>query len=157
VLLRPRLWHIVSVLAVLVVVVDVVAAVLVPHVAASKALSRSVELKVRGSAYVWLVLLSIRFEFPSIEMVDDSSWSSVAAGAGTHRRKGGRGESETPCPRGRRGAWGAASAVSATVGGSGGHGGGATADGPLAAGAWLPPRLATLGPGRLLAWPRAWA
>jgi hypothetical protein len=108
-------------LVVLVVVVDVVAAVLVPPVAASKALSRSVELKVRGSATIWLVLLAIQFEFPSIEMVDDSSWLSVAAGAGTQIRKGGRGGRETPCPGGRRGARGAAPAVSATVGGSAGR------------------------------------
>jgi hypothetical protein len=110
VLLRPRLWHIVSVLAVLAVVVavDGVAAVPVP-VSASKAISRPVELKVRGSATEndWLLLLSIRFEFPSIEMVADSSWSSIAAaGAGTHGRKGGRGGRETPCPGGRGGAGG---------------------------------------------------
>jgi hypothetical protein len=105
VLLRPRLWHIVSVLAVLAVAVDGVAAVPVP-ISASKAFSRPVELKVRGSANDWLVLLSIRFEFPSIEMVYDSSWPSVAAGAGTHGRKGGRGGRETPCPGGRGGAGG---------------------------------------------------
>jgi hypothetical protein len=112
VLLRPRLWHIVSVLAVLAVAiaVDGVAAVPVP-VSASKAISRPVELKVRGSATAndWLLLLSIRFEFPSIEMVADSSWPlvlSVAAAAGTHGRTGGRGGRETPCPGGRGGAGG---------------------------------------------------
>jgi hypothetical protein len=108
VLLRPCLWHIVSVLAVLAVAVavDGVAAVPVP-VSTSKAISRPVELKVRGSATAndWLLLLSIRFEFPSIEMVADSSWPSVAA-AGTHRHKGGRGGRETPCPGGQGGAGG---------------------------------------------------
>jgi hypothetical protein len=104
VLLRPCLWHIVSVLAVLAVAVDGVAAV--PPISASKAFSRSVELKVKGSTNDWLVLLSIRFEFPSIEMVDGSSWSSVAAGAGTHGRKGGWGGRETPCRGGRGGAGG---------------------------------------------------
>jgi hypothetical protein len=127
VLLRPRLWHIVSVLAVLTVAVDGVAAV--PPISASKAFSQSVEVKVRGSVNDWLVLLSIRFEFPSIEMVDDSSWPSVAAGARTHGRKGGRGGRETPCPGGRGGAGEAAPAVPVTVGGPGGRGGGATAAG----------------------------
>jgi hypothetical protein len=126
VLLRPRLWHIVSVLAVLAVAVDGVAAVPVP-VSASKAISRPVELKVRGSATAndWLLLLSIRFEFPSIEMVADSSWPLVA-GAGTHGRKGGRGGRETPCPGGQGGAGGSTPAVPVAVGGPGGHGGGAT-------------------------------
>jgi hypothetical protein len=107
VLLRPRLWHIVFVLVVLAVAVDGVAAVPVP-VSASKAISRPVELKVRGSAMAndWLLLLSIRFEFPSIEMVADSSWPSVAAAGGTHGRKGGRGGRETPYPGGRGGAGG---------------------------------------------------
>jgi hypothetical protein len=54
----------------------------------------------------WLLLLSIRFEFPSIEMVADSSWPSVAAAGGTHGRKGGRGGRETPYPGGRGGAGG---------------------------------------------------
>jgi hypothetical protein len=42
------------------------------------------------------------------EMVADSSWPSVAGAgpAGTHRRKGGRGGRETPCPGGRGGAGG---------------------------------------------------
>jgi hypothetical protein len=94
------------VLAVLVVAVDLVTTVLVPPIVASKALSRSLELKVRGSTNDWLVLLSIQFEFPSIEMVDDLSWPSVAAGAGTHKHKGGRVGRETPYPRGWRGARG---------------------------------------------------
>jgi hypothetical protein len=115
--------------AVLVVAVDLVATVLVPPIVASKALSRSLELKVRGSTNDWLVLLSIQFEFPSIEMVDDSSWPSVAAGAGTHKHKGGRVGRETPYPRGWRGARGATPTVSTVVGGPGRHGGGANATG----------------------------
>jgi hypothetical protein len=124
--LRSRLWHIVSVLAVLAVAVDDIT--VVPPISASETFSRSMEVKVRGSANEWLVLLSIRFEFLSIEMVNDSSWPSVAAGAGTHGRKGGRGGRETPCPGGRGGA-GGCSAVPAAVGGLGGRGGGAMAAG----------------------------
>jgi hypothetical protein len=124
VLLQPRLWQIVLVLAILAMVdfVDVPPVDCLP-----KAFSplRSVEL--RGSINDWMMLSSIRFKFRSMKM-DYSSWLSVLllTVACPHERRGGWRLWATPSPKGRGGVREVALAIPMIVGESGGHGGGAT-------------------------------